>query len=243
MSQRLYTEKQASISAALAGPIPPGILIYLNYKNLGKDKEAYLTLGVTLIFTVLLFYGIFQIPEEIVDKIPNFLFTALYGLIVYIFYHYYMVTDVNRAFEHGATKGSNWTVAGISVIGLILNVAIIFGLAMNQPVYAGERIEVKGNELYYDVEIPQSDVDKLLSEFESKNFFGEGYGNTARLQLLGNEYYITMMVDEELWSDPNIISFATSVKWFMEVEFGRTTHLKLESPSLSGNSKFKYITD
>ncbi|MFT6867519.1 MAG: hypothetical protein ACJA08_002362 [Cyclobacteriaceae bacterium] len=31
------------------------------------------------------------------------------------------------------------------------------------------------------------------------------------------------------------------MKWIMEVEFGRTTKLKLESVSLSGTSKYKEI--
>lgn len=242
MDKKLFTEKQTSVSAALTGPIPAGILIYMNYKALSKDREAYISLGATLIFTVLLFYAIFQIPEEIIDKIPSFLFTALYGVLVYLFYHNSMAADVQQAMDAGAKKGSNWAVAGFSVLGFVLNLAIIFGLAMDQPFYEGEVVKIKGNELYYSPNVPEADVHKLLNQFETQDFFGQDYGNIARLELLNDEYHITMVVDEQLWTDENIISYVTSLKWLMEDEFDKQINLKLESTSLTGDSKFKYIT-
>ncbi len=243
MDKKLFTEKQIDISAILAGPIPPGILIYKNYLALGKEKQAYITLASTLIFTIAFFFGMFQVPQDLMDKIPSFVFTAFYGLLVFIFFRNFLAKDVNEAFEAGAKRGSNWAVTGVTILGLILNLGIIFGLAIDQPFYEGEVIEIRGNELYYDANIPKSEVDKLLTQFETQDFFGQDYGNTARLQLIGDEYHITMVVDEELWSDPSIINYVVNLKWLMEVEIQKPISLKLESVSLSGNSKFKYIAE
>ncbi|MBK5279747.1 MAG: hypothetical protein JJE09_12890 [Bacteroidia bacterium] len=241
MEKKLFTEKQIDISAVLAGPIPPGFLIYKNYLALGKEKQAYITLASTLIFTVAFFYGMFQVPHSIVDKIPNFLFTAFYGILVFIFFRNFMAKDVNDAFEAGAQRGSNWAVTGITILGLVLNLGIIFGLAIDQPFYDGEVAKVNGNELYFDKSIPIGDVNKLVSKLKSNDFFGTDYGNTARLQLINNEYLITMVVDVQLWNDNEIINSLTSMKWLMEVEFGKTTKMKLESVSLSGTSKYKEL--
>ncbi|MEP5612313.1 MAG: hypothetical protein ABJP45_08685 [Cyclobacteriaceae bacterium] len=242
MSKKIFSEKQVDISAFLAGPIPPGILIYQNYKALGKDRQANISLATTLIFTIIFFYAMLQIPEEILDKIPNFAFSAFYGLIVFLFFRRFMAKDVTAALESGTQKRSNWSVAGITILGLVLNLGIILGLSIDQPFYEGEVVTVKGNELYYSPNVSKGDVNKLLKQFESQDFFGQDYGNIARLELIGDEYYITMVVEEQLWADEGIISYVTSLKWLMEVEFGKPTNLKLESISLAGNTKTKYIT-
>ena len=241
MKKKLFTEKQVDISAILAGPIPPGLLIYKNYKSLGKEREALIALGLTLFFTVAFFYGLFQLPQEIVDKIPNIVFTAFYGVLVFVFFRIFMAKEVNAAFEAGAEKGSNWSVAGLTILGLALNLLIILGLALDQPFYDGEVMEVNGNELYYDQPVPLTEVNKLVSQLESNDFFGADYGNIARLQLINDEYWITMVVDEQLWRDDEIINILVSMKWLMEVEFGKPTYLRLESVSLSGPSKYKEL--
>ncbi|MEO9474083.1 MAG: hypothetical protein ABJG41_01060 [Cyclobacteriaceae bacterium] len=240
MERKLFTEKQIDVSAILAGPIPPGLLIYKNYLALGKAKQAYTALASTLIFTIAFFYGMFQVPQDIMDKVPNFVFTAFYGILVFIFFRNFMAKDVNDAFEKGATKGSNWTVTGITIMGLVLNLGIIFGIAIDQPFYDGEVINVDGNELYYDAEFVSSgEANRLALQFQTNDFFGKDYGNTARLQLIGEDYLITMVVDEQFWSEAEFINSLVSMKWLLEVEFSRSINLKLESVSLSGNSKFK----
>ena len=241
VKKTLFTEKQVDLSAILAGPIPPGLLIYYNYKALGKEKEAHIALASTLIFTVAFFYGLFQLPAELLDKIPNIFFTAFYGILVFLFFRYFMAEDINQAFESGAFKRSNWSVAGITILGLVVNLAIVFGLAIDQPFYEGEVAKINGNELYYDQSVPIKDVNKLINQFESIDFFGSNYGNIGRIQLNKNEYQITMIVDEQFWSDEAIISSLTSLKWSLEADFEKTTKLKLESVLLSGTSKFKQL--
>ena len=242
MKKKLFTEKQIDISAFLAGPIPPGLLIYKNYLALGKEKQAYIALASTLIFTVAFFYGMFQIPLSIMDKVPDIVFTAFYGILVFIFFRNFMAKEVNEAFETGAIKGSNWAVTGITILGLLLNLGIIFTLAIDQPFYDGEVIVVDGNELYYDSEsVTIEDANKLAEQFKMNDFFGADYGNTARLQLISDEYLITMVVDEQFWDNTEIISSLTSMKWVLEIELGKPTKLKLESISLSGTSRYKQI--
>jgi len=241
MERKLFTEKQINVSAFLGGPVPAGFLIYKNYVILGKEKEAYISLATTLLFTVVFFYIIIQLPQEIIDKIPNFVFTAFYGFLVALFFHKFMKSEVNSALETGVKKASNWSVAGLTLFGLVINLAIIFGFAVNQPFYDGEVIEANGNQLYYDQTIPISDVNKLVSQFKDNDFFGTDYGNIARLQMIDNEYVVTMVIDETLWTDSEIINTLTSIKWLMETNLQRKISLKLESVSLAGESKFKEL--
>ncbi|MFT6867518.1 MAG: hypothetical protein ACJA08_002361 [Cyclobacteriaceae bacterium] len=196
MEKKLFTEKQVDISAVLAGPIPPGFLIYKNYMALVKEKQVYIALASILIFTVAFFYALFQVPQDIMDKIPNFVLTAFYGVLVFIFFRNFMAKDVNEAFETGVQKGSNWSVAGLTIIGLIINLGIILALAVDQPFYEGELVKTNGNELFYEQSIPITDVNKLSDKFVENDFFGADYVNVAKLEIINDEYLITMLYDE-----------------------------------------------
>ncbi len=242
MERKLFTEKHMYISAFLAGPIPPGFLMYKNYRRLGKRRQAYITLITTLIFTVAFLYGIFQVPEDIIDKVPSFVFTALYGMIVYVFFRNFMAKDVNEAFEAGAEKESGWTVVGIAVLGLVLTLGTVLGFAIQQPFYKGEVVNIDGNELYYNSNlIPIEDANKVVKQFKMNDFFGADYGNIARIQLIKEGYIITMVVDEQLWGDSEIVSTINSIKLVLKIELEKPIRLRLESVSLSGKSKYKEI--
>lgn len=241
MIKKFFTEKQAGIAAVAAGPIPPGILIYLNYKALGKDREAIISLAFTLFFSTVLFYILFALPGETIENIPSFFFTTFYGVMVYLFFQRFMSADIKRELEAGAQKRSGWSVAGITLLGLILSLAIMAGIAADQPFYEGELVESNGNELYHDPKIPKTEITKFLSELRKADFFGPDYGNITRLESISGDYFITLVVDEDLWTDQSIINWAEDLKLQLETEFERKTHMKLSSTSLSGETKLKYI--
>jgi len=242
MERKLFTEKQINTSTFLGGPIPSGLLICKNYMALGKARSAYFTILLTLLFTVIFFYGLMQVPEAIMAKIPNLVFTAFYALIAAIVYRFLLHNDVSQAFENGARKSSNWTVAGATVLGMVLNVGIIFLLASSQPYYECDYIDVNGNELYYEqAQVPLTSVDMLSEQLINLGFFDQDYGNIVKLEKIGDAYQITILVDEKYWSDRDLINDLVSFKLFMQVEFGQQTFLQLEAASLSGNVKHKHL--
>lgn len=241
MEKKLFTEKQINFSAFLAGPIPPGLLIYKNYLALGKEKEAYRTLAGTFLFTLVFFYLIFQIPQDISDKIPSLVYTSLYGVIIYFLYQKFLAHEVNEAFANGAIKGSNWAVAGLTLGGLVLNLALIFVLSMNTPFYEGTLVEVNGNELYHDEEIAEADIQQLVNKLQELDFFGPEYGNVVRLQALDGSYQITVLVDKEFWNDMGLIDFLRDIKWSMEAAWEKPVLLQMESVSLNGKSAYQTI--
>lgn len=241
MIKKFFTERQAAIAAALAGPIPAGIMIYLNYRALEKDREAIFSLAFTLFFSTILFYLLFALPGEAIDDIPSFFFTAIYGLLVFLFFQKFMSADIKRELESGADKRSGLSVAGITLFGLILSLGIMAGIAADQPYFEGELVESNGNELYHDPLIPKADVDKFLWELKKTDFFGPDYGNIALLESIAGDYFVTLVIDEELWTDQSIIEGLEQLKMDLETAFGRKTHMKLEFTSLDGETKLKYI--
>ena len=244
MGNKIFTEKQTSISAAMGGPISAGILIYKNYKQLGKDAEATKSIIITFLFTFLLFYGMMQIPEAILNKIPDMVFTVMYGLIVYIFFKYNMAEDINEALNNGAVKASNWMVAGLTLAGLIVNVVIIFAFAYTQPVFPGQKLEFgqTSNEVYFDQNhFSTQDVNLLASTLSDFGFFTNEYQTSVYLERDDSRNIVTLSIDREFWEDPEVLSFLHELKISLMTSYSKEITLKLEHYDLSGKVTFKEL--
>lgn len=142
---KLYSSKAIAIATFLGGPLPAGYLIGENFKALEKPTEGRNSLIVGIIATILLFGGLFMIPEHIIDKIPGQLIPIGYTAIIWGIIEWKQ-GDVLRAHEaSGNSFFSTWRAAGIGLISLIILVIGILG-------YSYFAID---NELYetYDLEI------------------------------------------------------------------------------------------
>ncbi len=242
MSKKLFSERQVDLSAFLGGPIPAGILIFKNHFRLGDKRIAFQSLIATIIFTVLFFYLLLKIPDEVIEKVPNYVFSAFYAILVIIYFKIFLAKDVKNAFDEGTGKASNWTVAGFTILGVILNILIIFLLAMNEPYYEGDLVKFHDNELYYNSPgVSKEQVDTLMKELIEFGFFAKDYSNVARIQNINEQIQVTLVVDKSLWSDQEIISSLQHFRNMLNFRLNKNIKLKIESVSLSGKTEFKYI--
>jgi len=130
---KLYSQRAISIATYLGGPIAAGILIRRNFLNLGKEKEGLISLIIGIVSTVLLLWGIFQIPEEIIDKIPNALIPAIYTGIIYFIVEK-MQGDILKKHKEEKNKFySNWRATGIGVVIGIIMLGGIFAYSYYAP--------------------------------------------------------------------------------------------------------------
>ena len=122
---KYYSNSAISLATYIGGPLAAGILIRKNFLNLGRKKEGLIALIVGIVSTILVFWGIFQIPEHIIDKIPNPLIPLVYTGIIYLIVE---KTHGNILRKHKAEKNefySNWRATGV---GLICTVIMLGGL-------------------------------------------------------------------------------------------------------------------
>ena len=80
---KLYSKNSIILATYLGGPIAAGILIRKNSLNIGRKKEGSNALILGIVCTFLLFWGIYLIPEPILDLIPKALIPTVYSGIVY----------------------------------------------------------------------------------------------------------------------------------------------------------------
>ncbi|MGM0552085.1 MAG: hypothetical protein ACQESW_13485 [Bacteroidota bacterium] len=242
--EKYYTEKQIYASTFFGGPIPPGILIYKNLKRIGDDKNASLTLLATFVFTVLLFYGVMQLPEAVLDKLPNILFTSIYTGVVYLIYNQLLADRINDKIVEPENRMSNWNVTGFTVMGVITSLLIIFVFAIYSPAFPGEKMEygeVK-HEIFFDKgEVPEADLDKvgqILTEFE---YFNNEVRQAVRIDYVDNAYQLNLPMQKESWANLGLIRALNALKASLNAKVGKEFKLILIHYELSGETIIKEI--
>jgi hypothetical protein len=236
MSERFYSEKQIYVAAFLGGPIPPGLLIYRNFKNLGEGRKAITTLMLTFVFTILLFFALFQLPEQITDKIPSLVFSSLYALIVYLVYHHYFAITINPRIEDASNKFSNWRVTGITVAGLLINLVLIFGMAVMAPAFPGDKVTYGniGNEIFFDEgDIDIESLDELAKVLYNYQYFSADYKQSVRIEKTANQYRLLMPMGKDFWENQELIYELKRLKTDLKIILGAETSLILEDYTLS----------
>jgi hypothetical protein len=238
MSEKYYSEKQIYLATFFGGPIPPGILIYRNFKNLGQERRAITTLMLTFVFTILLFYGLFLIPDAISDKIPNVVFSSFYTLVVYLVYHNYFAKTINPKIAEKENKFSNGRVVAFTVMGFVINLIIIFGMAAMVPAFPGEKATYGENEIFFDkqdVSVAQLDaIAKTLYDYE---YFDDQYQQSVRIEKTAEGFRMLMPLDESMWNNADVILALNNLKHDLNILLHAETEIILESYGLTETRK------
>lgn len=124
--KRFYSQKAITIATYFGGPLAAAYLIKKNYETLEQADHAKKSLMIGVISTVLLFAGIFSIPENIIDKIPNFLIPAIYTGIIYLLVEKIQGVSLTNHKESGGKFYSGWKAAGVGAISMLIIAAGIF---------------------------------------------------------------------------------------------------------------------
>lgn len=242
--EKLYSEKQIYISTFFGGPIPPGILIYKNFKRIGEDDKASKTLMLTFLFTVLLFFGLMQLPDQITDKLPNILFTSLYTGIVYLVYHKYLAKKINANILEPENKASNWNVAGLTTLGFVLNLIIIFLIAVSEPAFPGDRIEYgeMKHEIFYDKgDIENSNLQIIGGILTEVGYFTNELQQAVRVERENEKYWLNIPFQNSYWENPALIAELENLKNILTLRTGLNIKLKLIHYDITGKTLYKEI--
>lgn len=157
---KFYSQKSIGIATFIGGPLAAGYLIRENYLSLGKPDEGKKSLIIGIISTILLFSGIFMIPESIIEKVPNQILPAIYTGIIYLIVEKIHGSILNQHKENENEFYSGWKAAGIGFISLVILLIGILSYVFLSP--DGEEYEK------YNIEITEF----YNNEEESLVFYG-----------------------------------------------------------------------
>lgn len=170
---KLYSQRAIALATYLGGPIAAGIMIRRNSINLGKERQGLNALFIGIISTILIFIGIFQIPDDIIDKIPNALIPLVYTLVIYLIVEKIHGKELKKHKEENGRYFSIWKAAGIGLVCLVIIAGVIFLFAYYQAVdWDAERYDA-GLEQFNKNELEAMQLFEMLdkeSKYEIVNF-------------------------------------------------------------------------
>jgi len=125
-TKKFYSQKAIAIATYFGGPLAAGYLVKKNYEALELPDSAKKALFIGIVSTVLLFAGIFSVPEQVMEKVPNFLIPAIYTVIIYLIVEKFQGESLKLHKESGGEFYSGWKAAGVGAIAMVILAAGIF---------------------------------------------------------------------------------------------------------------------
>jgi hypothetical protein len=125
-SKKFYSQTAITIATYFGGPLAAGYLVKKNFDTLEQPENGKKALILGVVSTILLFIGIFSIPEPIIDNIPNALIPLIYTGIIYWIVEKLHGEILKSHKESGGEFHSGWKAAGIGAIAMVILTAGIF---------------------------------------------------------------------------------------------------------------------
>lgn len=124
---KFYSQRAIALATFIGGPLAAGYLIRANYLKLNQSKKGLKALLISIAITIVLFAGVFMVPESIIDKLPSMVIPAVSTVI-----SYYLVDNIqgdvlSKYKDQKEAFYSNWKAAGIGLLAVLILAVITFG--------------------------------------------------------------------------------------------------------------------
>lgn len=119
-TKRFYSQRAITIATYFGGPLAAGYLVKKNYETLEQPDNARKSLIIGIVSTILIFAGIFSIPEDIIEKIPNALIPLIYTGIIYLIVERVQGKSLKNHKDSGGEFYSGWKAAGVDAIAMLI---------------------------------------------------------------------------------------------------------------------------
>ena len=123
---KLYSPTQVTVGSFAGGPFAVVYMLWMNFRALGDEAEARMTLIWGFVFVV----AVFAILPVLPEKFPNYVLPVIYSLGARLVAERFHLTK--QAIKQSDRYGfqSNWNVFGISVGFLLAFMALAVGFVL-----------------------------------------------------------------------------------------------------------------
>lgn len=207
-SQKIFTNKAISVATFFGGPVAAGFLISKNYRVFGKDEAARNSIFIGIVSTILLFAGIFMIPEHIIDKIPQALIPTIYTVIIAGLVEKLQGQKIKDFLANNGQKASNWQAAGHGFIGLLIIAGFIVLMTFTMPSEGYEKsINIENNiVLHYSKDIEEMKSKRVAQIIKQSGFMESSEGADLFFSIEANNYKLQFVLpDTSMLTDTLLI--------------------------------------
>jgi hypothetical protein len=213
-TEKIYSEKAIRLGTFLGGPLVAGYFMAENFKVFGDFNKVRNTWIITILSTLIIF-----------GLIPNVIFPLIYMGIAAYLTKTYQEKNILQHTQNGGEFFSGWRIAGISIIGCIVTLGAIFGVAFFNEAANGRLTEstktygALNHEIVYQNNINENEVDKIAKAFEKETFFDNSFTKYIYLEKIDNNYEISISCNESISYDPIAYSSFVELRKNMQKDF------------------------
>jgi hypothetical protein len=196
---KIYNERAIWAGTFIGGPLVTGYLIAENFKTFNKNIAARNTWIFAIMATIVIFGGAFLVPNA--EKIPRQIIPIIYTAIAYALVKHYQGSEINAHLSKGGPIFSWWKTLGISIVGLLITIIPIFGIAYLSDNSTNAVTDTKTygtmkHQIAFDkTNITEGEVDKLAEALTKTTFFDDAVTKYVYAKKLGKNYEISISCD------------------------------------------------
>ncbi len=229
--EKVYKESAIWVGTFLGGPLAAGYFFSENFKALGEQQKVKPTWVVTIIAIIIIFGGIFLIPEHI--TIPNQIIPITYTALAFGIFKRFQEKSINEHVDKGGKIHSWGKIIGVAVVGLLVSLIPIFAFTYISDTIAQPDISTKtyGDVVKHEIDfdktnIAEEEVDKIAEGFTETGFFDLSVPKYVFVSKSNDKYEIYLSVLEGTEEDAEAIIMFSALQQRMndylptyEVEF------------------------
>lgn len=201
---KIYKDRAIWVGSFLGGPLAAGYLIAENFNAFNETDKAKKTWIYTIIATVVIFGGIFMIPESV--KIPNQIIPLIYTAIAYFLVQHFQGQNISAHINSGGQLYSWWRTITVGLIGLALTIIpiICFALLTDATSSVGADTKTFGimkHEIAFDKNnISETEINKIADGLTKTTFFDEAVTKYVYAKKVNNNFELSISCDKSITS-------------------------------------------
>ena len=231
--KKIYNLKQIEGACIIGSPIVAGILIYQNYKSFGQKQKGILWIFIGILWTLAIIGLAMLIPEHL-ENSTRMLAPMLNGLILYPIINRLQGDRIREHFGNEGEKGSNWLVAGLTILVAILILTPIILLDKISPINDYIRKPFESNGIYYNYKMPVEEVNKLGGILKRIQYFNSESPAEAVFISTDTTYEFKLITEKSFFNDK---AFITDIKQIFKhvgrYDFKKSITNKITDPFLA----------
>lgn len=203
--EKIYNDRKIAIGTFLGGPLAAGYFIAENFKVFNENEKAKKTWIYTIIVTIIIFGGLFLIPENI--RIPNQIIPLIYIAIAYFLIQHFQGENIKSHINSGGQLFSWWRTIAVGIIGLAITIIPIIGFVLLSDTVANDSISTNTygmmkHEISFDKNnLTEGEVNQLADGFIRTTFFDESVTKYVYAEKINNKYEISLSVVDGIAND------------------------------------------
>ncbi len=204
-TEKIYKDKAIWVGTLLGGPLAAGYLISENFKAFSDKDKAKKTWIYAIIATVVVFGGVFLIPENV--KIPNQIIPLIYSAIAYYLVQHFQGQNISAHLNSGGLHFGWWRTIVVGLIGIAITIIPIIGFtlisdSLDNASISKKTFGIMKHEIAFDKNnISETEVNKIADGLTKTTFFDDAVTKYVYASKFNDKYELKISVVDGIAND------------------------------------------